>query len=131
MRRLEWLWTQFCIEAGAAPVIRDGSPQFQLLRRVVELRDAQAALWSFLSEDDLAQIRNELRTAGTEPDAVRVEAAALALALQRELAGAERARQGNEPQVARAGEAGSGVLDLDAEVNELVALGAEIRKVLA
>ena len=131
LRRLEWLWTRFCIEAGAAAVIRDGSPQFQLLRRVVELRDAQAALWSFLSENDLAQIRNELRTAGTEPAAVRVEAAALALALQRELAGAERARQGNEPQVERAGEPASGGLDLDAEVNELTALGAEIRKVLA
>jgi hypothetical protein len=131
LRRLEWLWTQFCIEAGAAPVIRDGSPQFQLLRRVVELRDAQAALWSFVSANDLAQIRNELRKAGTEPDAVRLEAAALALALQRELAGVERARHGNEPPVARTGEVGTRALDLDAEVDELAALGAEIRRVLA
>ncbi|MCW2528616.1 MAG: putative rane protein [Pseudonocardiales bacterium] len=131
LRRLDWIWTKFCVEAGAAAVIREGPPEFLLVRRVVETRDGQAVLWSYLAADDLADVRYRLRALGKEPTDSPVEASALALALKRELTGADRGRRENEPHVPRLVAGGRTMLDLDAEVAELVNLGSRIRRVLA
>lgn len=129
MRRLEWLWTRFCVQAGAAAVIRRGTPQFRLLRRVVELRDAQATLWSYLSCDDVDQVRKDLRADADEPSGPEIEAAALALALHRELTSSARGRHADDPPAIRAilGKPG-GAINLRAEVDELVVLSSLVRK---
>jgi hypothetical protein len=131
LRKLDWIWTKFCIEAQAAPVITFGSPEVLLLRRVVEVRDAQAVLWSQLSAEDVEQVRMSLRLKfGEEPPGSEVEAAALAVALRRELDGATPAATLVPAPVALVTAVGGG-LDLAAEVRDLTQLSAGVRRALA
>lgn len=131
LRKLDWIWTKFCIEAQAAPVITFGSPEVLLLRRVVEVRDAQAVLWSQLSAEDVEQVRMSLRSKfGVEPPGSEVEAAALAVALRRELDGATPAAAVAPAPLAVVTAVGGG-LDLAAEVRDLTRLSAGVRRALA
>jgi hypothetical protein len=129
LRELDWLWTQFCAKARAADFISEGPADFLLLRRVVELRDAQATLWDYLSVADVDQIRRELsRESEHEPSGPQIEAAGLALALRRELEVMPRGRGAGEPRAPRAVLGAPGrPLNLRAEIAELAALGQLVK----
>lgn len=132
--RLHWVWSTMCGRAGAADTLTPvAGPQFRLLRRVVEIRDAQATLWSYLTVADIRQVQAVLTRGGADTTSLTLEEAGLALALNRELAGATCERRPPHcPEPPRGGTTltRSRPLDLDEEARELIRIGAGIKKAM-
>jgi hypothetical protein len=138
LRRLEWLWRRFCIDAGVIDIIEDAeadlsddeSARFLLLRQVVELRDAQGVLWSYLTSEDIAAADVYVRAWGRVDGsaAARVEARALSVSLERQLQGLTPRREASAPVPARMFvDHFGGPLNLRKEVADLIELSEHVK----
>lgn len=132
-RRLSWLWRTMCVRAGAAAVLNDrsGGPQFRLLRRVVEIRDAQAVLWASLSPANLATVQSSARIGSALPAPVVLQAAGLTLALTHGLSnGSMDIEAAKQEPVEEVAPSLTRALNPTDEARELIAIGGLVKTAL-
>ncbi len=129
LHRLRPLW-RVVHRAAGTDVLDKGPADLLLLRRVVEIRDAQALLWSHLREDDVGAVRQRLQKGRVQPTVIELEGHVLALAVRRELSGPCELPGVGVRAKALAEATSAGPINLTREVDDLAALARVVTKAL-